>query len=365
MKYGNVEGVSKPISRLVQGGVMLNTKELDKSLALLSAVYDLGCTAFDTAHGYGGGDSERTLGKWIAARGVRDKVVIITKGAHPNADRKRVTPFDITSDLHDSLARLKTDTIDLYLLHRDDPAVPVGPIVEVLNAHVKAGKIRAFGGSNWTPQRLEEANAYAKKNGLAGFVASSPNFSLADQVKEPWGDCITISGPGNAAVREIYRASQMPLFVWSSLGGGFFSGRFTRDNLASFTTYLDKLCVECYCTEDNFRRLDRVKQLADERGLSIPQVAVAWVMNQPLNVYALDENDNEIQLTYSPACAAELDDPDGFYWHWVGDPSPMDNTTDLGLCTVIELCPNACDQLKDKVWTTVSAGFGCDTQIIQ
>ena len=287
MKYAKVEGVGKPVARIVQGGVMLNTKELDKSFALLDAVLALGGTTIDTAHGYGGGDSERTLGKWVASRGVRDKVVIITKGAHPNGDRKRVTPYDITSDLHDSLARLKTDTIDLYLLHRDDPAVPVGPIVEVLNEHKKAGKIRAFGGSNWTSARLEEANAYAKKHGLAGFAASSPNFSLADQLKEPWGDCLTLSGPKNAPLREFYRKSQMPLFVWSSLGGGFFSGRFNRDNLTSFETYLDKLCVECYCTEDNFKRLDRVKQLAGERGLSIPQVALAWVLNQPLNVFTL------------------------------------------------------------------------------
>jgi aryl-alcohol dehydrogenase-like predicted oxidoreductase len=146
MQYGQVPGIDKPISRLVQGTVPVNSDDLDKGFALLDEVYALGCNAFDTAHVYGNGDSERTLGRWIRERGRREQVVIITKGAHPNADRQRVTPFDITSDLHDSLARLQVETIDLYLLHRDDPTAPVGPIVEVLNEHKTAGRIHAFGG---------------------------------------------------------------------------------------------------------------------------------------------------------------------------------------------------------------------------
>jgi aryl-alcohol dehydrogenase-like predicted oxidoreductase len=79
----------------------------------------------------------------------------------------------------------------------------------------------------------------------------------------------------------------MPLFTWSSLAGGFFSGRFTRDNLDTFTEYFDKLAVTSYCYEDNFKRLDRVRQLSQETGLSIPQVAMAYVMSQPLDIYAL------------------------------------------------------------------------------
>ena len=287
MRYGQVTGINKPISRLVQGTVMISGKELDRSMALLDAVFEHGCTAFDSAHVYGGGDCERTLGKWIAARGVREKVVILTKGAHHSGDRKRVTPFDITADMHDSLARLKTDYIDLYVLHRDDPGVPVGPIVEILNEHLRAGKIRAFGGSNWTHTRLAEANEYARAHGLTGLAVSSPNFSLAEQVAEPWGGCISISGPKGEPVRRWYQQTQMPLFTWSSLAGGFFSGRFRRDNLASFTTGLDKMCVTSYCVEDNFRRMDRAEELGRRRGLSLPQVAAAYVLSQPLNIFAL------------------------------------------------------------------------------
>ncbi len=156
MRYGTIAGIDKPISRLVQGTVMVGSKDVEGSFKLLDDIYALGCTTFDTAHVYGSGDGERTVGRWINERGIRDKVVLITKGAHPNSDRKRVTPFDITSDPHDSLARLKFDTIDLYLLHRDDPSVPVGPIMETLNEHHKAGKIRAFGGSNWSGERQHQ-----------------------------------------------------------------------------------------------------------------------------------------------------------------------------------------------------------------
>ena len=287
MQYGNVPGVTKPIARLVQGTVMISTSKLDESFALLDGVLELGGTTFDTAHGYGNGDVERTMGRWMKARGNRDQVVILGKGAHHNQDRQRVTPYDITADLHDSLARMQTDYIDLYVLHRDDPSQPVGPIVETLNEHKAAGKIHAFGGSNWSTVRLQEANAFAQTHGLTPFVVSSPNFSLAVQRKAPWPNCVSISGPEAAEERAWYADHNTPLFTWSSLAGGFFSGRFNRDNLDSFDTYLDKLCVECYCTEANFQRLDRVRELADERGLTIPQVATAYVMSYPLNIFPL------------------------------------------------------------------------------
>jgi aryl-alcohol dehydrogenase-like predicted oxidoreductase len=287
MQYGSVPGVPKPISRLVQGSVMISSKQLEQSLVLLDGVLAQGCTTFDTAHGYGAGDVERVFGRWVRERGVRDQIVVIGKGAHHNQDRQRVTPFDITADLHDSLARFKFDFIDLYLLHRDDPSQPVGPIVEILNEHHRAGKIGAFGGSNWSVARLQEANAYANAHGLKPFVASSPNFSLAVQKQAPWENCISISGPAGAAERAWYTETQMPLFFWSSLSGGFFSGRFRRDNLDSFETYLDKLCVSTYCTEENFQRLDRVQVLANEKGLTLAQIATAYVLSQPLNAFAL------------------------------------------------------------------------------
>ncbi len=289
MKYGSVPGVDKKISRVVQGmiQVMENVKDDADRLALLDSVWEQGCTAFDTAHIYGGGAHDRLLGRWIRERGIKDQAVVIAKGAHQNADRRRVTPFDIAADLHDTLARMQTDYVDLYVLHRDDPPAPVGPIVEALNEHLRAGKIRAFGGSNWTHERIAEANAYAQTNGLTPLAVSSPNFSLAEQIREPWAGCITISGPQNEAARRWYQEQNMPLFTWSSLAGGFFSGRFRRDNLDQFTSGLDKNCVQTYASDPNFQRLDRAQELAGQKGVTVAQVAVAYVLNQPLNLFAL------------------------------------------------------------------------------
>ncbi|MEJ5297833.1 MAG: aldo/keto reductase [Armatimonadota bacterium] len=287
MDYGSVPGVDKPFSRLVQGTVMVGPHDLDYSFRLLDDALELGINTFDTAHIYGGGDNERTVGAWVNSRGVRDRVVLIGKGAHFNADRQRVTPWDITSDLYDSLARFKTEYIDLYLLHRDDPSFPVEPIVDCLNEHMREGRIRAFGGSNWSVSRLKEANDYARSSGQTPFVASSPHFSLAEQYEEPWPGCLTITGAAAAPEREFYRLTQMPVFSWSSVANGFFSGRFKPDNLDSFEDGSDQLCVRCYCRPDNFRRLERAQKLAMEKGVTATQIALAWLLRQPLNVFPL------------------------------------------------------------------------------
>jgi aryl-alcohol dehydrogenase-like predicted oxidoreductase len=289
MLYGEIPGLNKPIARVVQGTTMIGS-DLDeaKSFALLDQVYELGCNALDTAHVYSGGNSERLIGRWMQARGLRDRLVIITKGAAHSEDRRRLTPFDIASDLYDSLARLKTDYVDLYLLHRDDVDVPVEPIMEALNEHLRGGRIGALGASNWSHQRIEAANAYARAHGLAPFVASSPQFSLAESLDEPWPLCLTISGPRAAAARAWYAQTQLPALVWSPLASGFFSGRFHRDNLHTFgQREWDRVVVRTYASEANFERLDRAKILAAEKGLTAAQIALAYVMNHPLNTWAV------------------------------------------------------------------------------
>ncbi len=287
MQHGQVPGVNKAIPRLVQGLIMLSSDRLDESLTLLDDIFEQGGTAFDMGHVYGNGDVERVFGRWMAEHGVREEVMILDKGAHHNRDRQRVTPFDITADLHDSLARLGTDYIDLYILHRDDSSQPVEPIIDVLNEQRNAGRIHAFGGSNWSAERIREANAYALRSKQQGFVASSPNFSLAVQIQAPWPNCISISGPAAADERAWYAEQKMPLFTWSSLAGGFFSGRFQRENLDEFETYMDKLAVTTYASDENFQRLDRVQTLADAYDMTIPQIATAYVLSYPLNIFAL------------------------------------------------------------------------------
>lgn len=288
MEYGSIPGVTKPASRLVLGTMIIDVRERERSYELLDAAFELGCTTLDTAWVYSGGNSERCIGAWMQERGNREQVVIVTKGCHHNADRKRVTPFDLTADLHDSLARLKTDYVDAYLLHRDDLDVPVGPIVEVLNEHRRAGKVRAFGGSNWTHQRIAEANAYAAAHGLTPFTVSSPNFGLAEQVLDPWGPgCVTVSGPQNEAARAWYAANRMPLLAYSSLARGLFSGRITPENYAEMAPTLDRAAQTAYCHEVNVRRLARATQLARERGVNVPQIVLAFMFGSGLHVYPI------------------------------------------------------------------------------
>lgn len=262
---------------------MISSETESESFALLDALFDMGCNAFDTAHIYGNGDVERVLGRWIRAHNIRDEVVILGKGAHHNVDRKRVTPFDITADIFDSLARMQTDYIDLYALHRDDPGCPVEPIVDALNEHKTAGRIGAFGGSNWRAERLEKANTYATAAGLMPFTFSSPHFSLAEMVEAPWEDCISLTGPF-AFEQEWYKKSGMPVFCWSTLAGGWFSGRISRQTAEA---HKDELCMRCYCSEANWERLDRATRLGKQFGATPAQMALAYALHQPFKTFPL------------------------------------------------------------------------------
>jgi len=287
VEYGRIVGVNKPVSRIVQGLVMVHPDRLGESFELLDAVYGTGINTFDSSHIYAGGMADVAFGEWVNQRGLRDKIVLLDKVCHHNEYRRRVTTFDLTTDLHDCLARLQFDYIDILALHRDDPSVPVGPIVEVLNEHKQAGLIRAFGGSNWTHRRIAEANEYAYKHNLTPMAVSSPNFSLAEMIQEPWPECVSIAGPGGADARRWYAENDVALMPWSSLAGGFFSGRFDRRAMEARPDDDQEIAVRCFRSPDNLKRLDRAGELAAEKGLTVPQVAAAWVLNYPLNIFAL------------------------------------------------------------------------------
>lgn len=294
MQYTKINSYDKEIAKLVLGTLIVTKDNLEKSFSLLDDAFELGYTTLDTARAY---PSEEPIGEWMQARKNRDKLVIISKGGHPSMLRKRVTPYDITSDLFESLAALKTDYIDIYLLHRDDTDLPVGPIVEILNEHLKAGRIKAFGGSNWTHERLREANEYAAAHGLVGFIASSPHYSLAEQVEEPWAPgCIAISGPSNERARQWYAETGIPVFAYSSLARGFFSGRISRSRFENNKASIDQACLTAYCYEQNFKRLDRAEILAKEKGIPIPQVALAYIMSQPMTVFPIIGAENRSEL---------------------------------------------------------------------
>ena len=282
MTYGRIEGLDKPVSRLVLGCGSFRPEDLPRAAAVLDAFLEAGGTALDTAHIYGrDGASERALGQWLAGDAARrGRVVLVTKGAHhDSAWKPRVTPEVIAAELGESLERLGTDHVDLYLLHRDDPAAPVGPIVECLNAHAAAGRVTAFGGSNWTPARLRAANAYAVAHGLRGFAASSPHLALG-VARDPahMGHSIVTA---DAEALAWYRESQFPLLAWTSQAQGFFSDRADPDNPAARQRF------RRYDAPDNWERRRRAIELAARLGRTPTQVALAWLLGQPLAVHPI------------------------------------------------------------------------------
>lgn len=179
METIRISGVAKPVSRLIKGTDYFFHDSYEKAAANMDAFLAIGGNTVDTAHIYCSGQSEEVLGRYMDERGCRDRIVILTKGAHHDKNGPRVNKEAIRHDLMTSLERLRTDYVELYALHRDDPNVPVGEIIEALNEHIESGRIGAIGGSNWTWQRLQEANDHAAAHGLIGFSFSSPNLSLA------------------------------------------------------------------------------------------------------------------------------------------------------------------------------------------
>jgi aryl-alcohol dehydrogenase-like predicted oxidoreductase len=252
-----------------------NQRTFPHAAAMFDDFFAKGGNTFDTAYIYAGGVIERVLGQWIKTRNVREQVVVMTKGAHTPF----CTPQDLSRQLLESLDRQQTDYADLYLMHRDNPQIPVGEFVDVLNEHKSAGRIKAFGGSNWSIARGQEANEYAKKNGKTGFAAVSNNFSLARMVGAPWAGCISAS---DVESRGWFSKTQMPLFAWSSQARGFFlPGRAAPEKKD------DAELVRCWYSDDNFKRLERVNEMASKRSVLPINIALAYVLNQPFPTFAL------------------------------------------------------------------------------
>jgi len=288
MQYGRIDGVDKNASRIAQGAMMLGFGDIADDFALLDTVWEQGVTLFDSAYGYGHGWCDRVFGQWVKARGVRDQLILMDKCCHHRGDVDMVRPEVITTELDHILQRLGFDYVDVLSFHRDDPSQPVGPLVERMNELIAEGRILAYGASNWSHERIAAANEYAAANGLAPMAVSSPQYSLAECLEDPWGrGSVTITGAAAAEARGWYQANQMPILPWSSLCGGFFTGRYRRDNLDELTTKDDARTIRCYCSDDNFTRYDRAAEMAESKGLTLPQIVLAWMIHSPMNVFPL------------------------------------------------------------------------------
>lgn len=272
MVYAALPGCELPASRLVLG--CDKQRNFRQAARMFDEFFEHGGNAFDTAHIYGGGLQEKLLGRWLRKRGLREHVVIIGKGGHtPDC-----TPEGVTRQLDESLHRLQVGYVDLYLLHRDNPDVPVEDFVNVLNEHVRGGRMKAFGASNWTVDRVEAANQYAGFHGLKGIAATSNQFSLARMLSPLWPGCLSASDP---ATRSWHERTGMPLLAWSSQARGFFSDRAVPDRRE------DGALVSTWYSEENFARRTRAVALAAQRKVPPTSIALAYVLKQPFPTFAI------------------------------------------------------------------------------
>lgn len=236
------------VSPLCLGTVGYGTGlEDEEAYRQMDTFFDRGGNFIDTAHVYGDwGDrgpaiSEKIIGRWLTGRGNREKVVISTKGAHPDLSSMEISRMDgdsIRSDLGESLKNLQTDYIDLYFLHRDDSRVPVEEVLGILEEARIRGDIRYYGCSNWTLKRLVQAQEYALSAGLKGFVCNQLMWSLADINAEAlWDKTMVLMDRDTFAYQEEKGLSAM---AYTSIARGYFSRRAAGEEIGDPLTQLYK-----------------------------------------------------------------------------------------------------------------------------
>lgn len=287
MKYTEIPFVSKPVSRIVLGGSGKLFFSGGDVTEVMETALECGINCVDSAREYG--KSEEAIGRYLRQNGRRDDFVLISKCCHPTlAFVQRLSQRAAEDDLKRSLDTLGTDRIDIYFLHRDNELVSVGKVAEFMHRFHEEGRIGAFGGSNWSAKRIAELNAYAESHDLTGFTVSSPHYSLGRQQRDPWGNgCKTITGSKNAQQREFYAQNRMPLFCWASLCAGMFSGKLKSTDTGRMMKHFGFNAAWGYDCPDNYERLKRCEALAAEKGVTVAQIALAWLLGSELNTLAI------------------------------------------------------------------------------
>jgi aryl-alcohol dehydrogenase-like predicted oxidoreductase len=285
MRHVVLPGTDLRVSTLCLGTGQFGSKvDQTTAFALLDRFTDAGGTLLDTANVYGDwipgtkSSSEKTLGAWLTSRGRRDQIVLATKGGHPRLESmpvSRLAPADLIHDVDESLRHLQTGVIDLYWLHRDDPARPVGEIMQTLADLARAGKIRYSGCSNWRVARIREAQAYAAQHGLPGFVGDQMLWNLAAL------DPAALADPSLVAMdSDLYayhRASGLAAIPYSSQAGGLFQ------KLAhpSRPWRTQPRIPAYYPQTANRARLQRSQALARDLGVSLTGIVLGYLQSQP------------------------------------------------------------------------------------
>jgi aryl-alcohol dehydrogenase-like predicted oxidoreductase len=260
------------VSRLCLGTMLMGgATPPEESERMLDRFREAGGTFLDTADTYGDGTSERTLAPWLASH--RDEVVLATKVRFPVSDPpgEGLAPDRIRAACDASLKRLGVDVIDLYQVHAPDPDVPLEETLEALDGLVRAGKVRALGASNYPAWLLAWAVALQDRNGWSPFVSLQPQYSLVERSAE-------------LDLLPFCRAAGIGVIPWGPLGAGFLSGRYRRgedppegSRMAGAADDLEE-AQHRRAIERNFQVVDAAEAIARERGVTVPQVALAWLL---------------------------------------------------------------------------------------
>jgi len=297
------------IAPLVFGGNVFGwTADEATSFRLIDAFVDGGFDAIDTADvysawvpGHEGGESEAVIGRWLAAGGQRDRIKILTKVAKwPK--RPGLSAANIVAALEDSLRRLNTDHVDLYQSHEDDENTPLDETLEAFDRLVKAGKVRAIGASNFTPDRLEASLKTSAEKGVVRYESIQPKFNLydRDEVEGPLADLAAREGVG--------------IIPFYGLAAGFLTGKYRSE--ADLEGKARGRTVKGYLNDKGLRILAALDEAAQATGATPAQVALAWIVAHPAitapiasatSVAQLEELLAGVRLTLSPEVIAALD----------------------------------------------------------
>ena len=298
------------VAPLVLGGNVFGwTADEATSFKLLDAFVAGGFNMVDTADVYsrwapaGGGASETVIGKWLAQGGKRDKIVLATKfGSEMGEGMKGLSAKYMVEAVEASLKRLQTDYIDLYQSHRDDPDTPQEETAEAFDRLVKAGKVRAIGSSNFTPERLKSAIEISQAKGLARYNSEQPLYNLyARQGFE-------------SGLQQVCIDNEVGVIPFSSLASGFLTGKYRTE--ADLSKSPRGRGVKRMMDERGMRILAALDQVSTAKGATPAQIALAWVMAQPgltgpiasaTSTAQLEELMGSARLTLSPEDLAALD----------------------------------------------------------
>jgi len=267
------------VSQFAFGTLPCREAEKAKWFAMMDAFFEAGGNLFDTSRIYGAGESEKVLGEWVASRHLRSEVQLITKCGHggelailPDTDFEEM----VTREMSASLAALHTDHVDLLLLHRDNPAVPVDRIIVRLNMECRVGTAHSFGASNWCYERVDQANAYAARNGLGGFNVVSNHLSLASASEPFYPRLVNVESDGEAW----HSRTGIPLLSWSPAARGFFTGAYQPGWVDANDAFGMRM-LQVYGSQHNYSRLQRAQKLAKQKGVSATQIALGWLLHKP------------------------------------------------------------------------------------